>query len=445
MTTTAHLRIGDLFVKPIGRPINGVIKAGQQDDTNVRDELEEYVVTRELDGQFRKFFEHYADSLDRPTDKVGVWISGFFGSGKSHFLKILSYLLANRDAGGKRALAYFDTGKLPDPMVQAMVEKAARAAEHTDVILFNIDAKADSSSKSNKEAVAKVMHKAFNEHLGYLASSPEMAALERMLDKRGKYGAFKAAFERAVGRSWTEERDGWAFLQTEITGALSEAAGLSAEEGQRWLESLGVQRDPSAEEFALEVRDYLDRRGKQHRVLFMVDEVGQYVGDNSSLMLNLQSVAEELGVQAPGRAWILVTSQEDMGRVLEGKGNSNDFSKIQGRFNTRISLSSANTDEVIRLRLLNKTGDGTQALRALYDESLKHAADLKISLDLDDGVAYNYWLMGAAGQEYLTGRAIKGLQDLVYTGTDLKLVDLERKSQWKRDLLAGERPHASQS
>lgn len=71
-----------------------------------------------------------------------------------------------------------------------------------------------------------------------------------------------------------------------------------------------------------------------------------------------------------------------------------------------------------------------------YDESLKHAADLKISLDLDDGVAFNYWLMSAAGQEYLTGRTLKGLQDLVYAGTDLKMADLEKKSQWKRDLLA---------
>ena len=116
-------------------------------------------------------------------------------------------------------------------------------------------------------------------------------------------------------------RDGWAFHQTEITGALSRGGRAErSEEAQRWLESLGVQRDLSAEEFAREVREYLDRRGQQHRVLFMVDEVGQYVGDNSSLMLNLQSVAEELGTQAPGRAWILVTSQEDMDRVLDGHG-----------------------------------------------------------------------------------------------------------------------------
>ncbi|WP_216328012.1 BREX system P-loop protein BrxC [Deinococcus aestuarii] len=369
MTSIPHLPIGELFFRRIDRGINGVIKAGQQDDSNVVQELDEYVVTRELDGQFRRFFEHYADSLEKPTDKVGVWISGFFGSGKSHFLKILSYLLANREVRGHRAVTFFDEEKLPDPLVRAMVERAARAADHTDVILFNIDAKADASSKTTKEAVAKVMHKAFDEHLGYLASSPEMAALERMLDKRGKYADFKAAFEAAAGAPWTEVRDGWAFHQEEILRALHEAAGLTEEEGQRWLESLGVQRDPSAEEFAREVRDYLHRRGKAHRVLFMVDEVGQYVGDNSSLMLNLQSVAEELGTQAPGRAWILVTSQEDIDRVLDGKGKGNDFSKIQGRFNTRISLSSANTDEVIRRRLLGKTEDGERALRALYDSA----------------------------------------------------------------------------
>ncbi|MPY67735.1 BREX system P-loop protein BrxC [Deinococcus sp. SDU3-2] len=368
-TDTAHLRIADLFDRPIGRDINGVIKAGQQDDRNVEQELDEYVVTRELDGQFRRFFEHYADSLEQPTDRVGVWISGFFGSGKSHFLKILSYLLANREVLGRRALSFFDESKLPDAVLRAWVDKAARAAEHTDVILFNIDAKADASSKANKEAVARVMQKAFDEHLGYLASSPEMAALERMLDKRGKYGEFKVAFEKAVGRPWTQVRDGWAFHQSDITQALSQAAGLTEEEGQRWLESLSVQRDPSAEEFAREVRDYLDRRGKRHRVLFLVDEVGQYVGESSSLLLNLQSVAEELGTKAPGRAWILVTSQEDIAKVLHGRVHTQGFDKIQARFSTRISLSSANTDEVIRLRLLKKTSDGERALEALYDTS----------------------------------------------------------------------------
>lgn len=366
------MKINDLFVRDINRPVPPVIMAGQQDEHNVLRELDEYVVTRELDREFRRVFGHYAASLEQPTERIGVWISGFFGSGKSHFLKILSYLLSNREVQGKKAISFFDEAKLPDELLRATLERAGRAAPDADVILFNIDAKADSGSKTNKEAVARVMLKALDDHLGYLGSSPELAAFERLLDKRGKYGAFKAAFEQEAGQPWTELRDGWELEQHHIFAALKSAAGMEENEAERLLDSIRNKTDVSAEEFAREVKEYLDRKGPQHRVLFLVDEVGQYVGDNSSLMLNLQSVTEELGSQAPGRAWILVTSQEDIDSVLSGKGKSNDFSKIQGRFSTQVKLSSANTDEVIRLRLLQKTSQGEQALRALHDRVQAH-------------------------------------------------------------------------
>lgn len=390
------MKINDLFTRNINRPVPPVIMAGQQDEQNVLRELDEYVVTRELDREFRRVFEHYSNSLERPTERIGVWISGFFGSGKSHFLKILSYLLSNREVQGKGALSFFDESKLPDAMLRATLAKAGRAASDADVILFNIDAKADSGSKTNKEAVARVMLKALDDHLGYLGSSPELASFERLLDKRGKYEAFKAAFEQEAGQPWTALRDGWELEQHHIFAALKAAAGMDEAEAERLLDSIRNKSDVSAEEFAREVKDYLDRKGPQHRILFLVDEVGQYVGDNSSLMLNLQSVTEELGSKAPGRAWILVTSQEDIDSVLSGKSRSNDFSKIQGRFSTQVKLSSANTDEVIRLRLLQKTGDGETALRALYDRvqahlknqlSFKQDVSLPGYRDADDFVA----------------------------------------------------------
>ena len=108
--------IRDLFSKDINRSINGVIKVSQSDEESIQQELSEYVVTRELQRHFAYFFENYETALDIPTDKIGVWISGFFGSGKSHFLKMLSYLLANKVVGGRAAIDYFD-GKLEDEMV----------------------------------------------------------------------------------------------------------------------------------------------------------------------------------------------------------------------------------------------------------------------------------------------------------------------------------------
>ena len=101
------MKLSDMFLKSIDRPINGVIKVMQTDDENRQQELEEYVITRELRKHFSSFYDHYEQGIDGSTDKMGVWISGFFGSGKSHFLKILSYLLANEVVGGKRAIDYF--------------------------------------------------------------------------------------------------------------------------------------------------------------------------------------------------------------------------------------------------------------------------------------------------------------------------------------------------
>ena len=112
--------IKSMFENKIDRDIKGVIKVGQGDDESVKQELEEYVVTRELQRHFAEFFSSYKKGILGDTDKMGVWISGFFGSGKSHFLKILSYLLENRMVNGKTAIEYFiEDNKIKDEMVLA--------------------------------------------------------------------------------------------------------------------------------------------------------------------------------------------------------------------------------------------------------------------------------------------------------------------------------------
>src|SRR5699024_4275923 len=127
----------------INRDIKGVIKIGQDDDKNIKQELEEYVVTEELSKHFSAFFAAYRKGLTTPTDKIGVWISGFFGSGKSHFLKILSYLIENREIDGKFAIDYFKE-KVNDPTVLKNLE--AIGSTPSDVILFDIDSKSESDS-----------------------------------------------------------------------------------------------------------------------------------------------------------------------------------------------------------------------------------------------------------------------------------------------------------
>ncbi len=369
--------IKDLFVKPIDRPINGVIKADQADTASVWQELEEYVVTRELDTHFRTFFGAFLDALDRSGDPrilglVGVWISGFFGSGKSHFLKILSYLLENREITWngltRRAIDFFD-GKIQDAMLAGDIKRLVGI--QADVILFNIDSKADSGS--GRDAILRVFLKVFNQKLGYSGDHPHVANLERRLDEQGRLDTFKDAFQAAAGVAWEQERDAYSFYADELVQALAAALGKSPEAAQAWLDKSedDFKSLLTVEHFARWVKAYLDRRGPDHRIIFLVDEIGQFIGQDTHLMLNLQTIVENLGTVCGGRAWVVVTSQEDIDAVLGEVRSSraNDFSKIQGRFKTRLSLSSGNVDEVIQKRLLNKTAAARPELMRVYGES----------------------------------------------------------------------------
>lgn len=360
----------DMFVKPIDRDIKGVIKVGQGDDENIRQELEEYVVTRELQKHFAQFFTSYMKGIHGNTDKMGVWISGFFGSGKSHFLKILSYLLENKEVGGKRALDYFlEDNKITDPMVLADMKLVAGAAASTDVVLFNIDSKSDMSSKHSKDAIVSVFLKVFNEMQGYIGSMPYLADLERHLDEVGKYETFMNTYESISGSKWVETRHKFDFVQDDIVDALVEMNFMSEPAARNWCEKSTESYSISIEDFAKLVKEYIKRKGCNHRVVFLVDEVGQYIGDDSKLMLNLQTLTEDLGTACLGKAWVIVTSQQDIDAIAKDMGlRSNDFSKIQGRFDTRISMSSANVDEVIKKRILEKTETADQTLRVVYEQ-----------------------------------------------------------------------------
>ena len=381
-----YMQIKEMFAKPIDRDLQGVIIVGQDEIANVKQELEEYVVTRELQKHFADFFAAYKTGIIGNTSKTGVWISGFFGSGKSHFLKILSYLLENKEIAGKKAIDYFVgqqadgiSPKISDPIVLADMQLAAGTP--TDVVLFNIDSKSDSGSKQNKDAIVNVFLKVFNEMQGYCGAMPFLADLERRLNEEGKYEEFKQKFEENYGDAWIDSRQDFDFIQDEIVDTLVDMDFMSEAAARNWCEKAAEPYKISIEDFAKRVKSYIDRKGNNHHVAFLVDEVGQYIGEDSNLMLNLQTVREELGKECNGKAWVIVTSQQDIDSITKVKGN--DFSKIQGRFDTRISISSANVDEVIKKRILDKNDTAAQMLRLLYEQK---ATTIKNKIKFNDVV-----------------------------------------------------------
>ncbi|MCG2712035.1 MAG: BREX system P-loop protein BrxC [Candidatus Omnitrophica bacterium] len=366
------MKIKELFTKDIFRPINGVIKAEQQDPASIWQELDELVLTKELTGHLDKFFSVYSDTVDNASrsdasGKVGVWVSGFFGSGKSHFIKALHYLFSNTEAEKegvhKKAIQFFEE-KITDAMLSGTVKRIA--GKDTDAILFNIDRKAGQSK--GRDAILAVFLKVLNDLQGYCPDHPHIAHMERYLDDKGQFEEFKNKYSALTGEDWIDRRIDWQFNQDEIIRVLAQILGQSEEASRRWIDHAETDFSMTVENFSKWVKEYLDKQSSKHRIFFFVDEIGQFVGSDGHLMLNLQTIVENLGVTCEGRAWVVVTSQEDIDKVLGSLSNArtNDFSKIQGRFKTRLSLSSSNTDEVIQKRLLAKKENCHKELTGMY-------------------------------------------------------------------------------
>lgn len=369
------MKIQSMFQKDIDRDINGVVKVSQNDEQSLKQELSEYIITKELHRHFATFFDHYVKAIDNPTDKVGVWISGFFGSGKSHFLKMLSYLLSNKEVDGQYAFDYF-ADKFDDPMMYATVQKCVRIP--TESILFNIDI--EGPINKDKTAVLRVFAKVIYNHCGFYGEDLKVAKLERFIDKQGKTDAFRTAFKEVNGDEWVNARDSAAFFEDDVVQALQSVLGMSETAARNWFNG-EENADMSIKQLVSEIKEYVDGKDGDFRLLFCVDEVGQYIGDDGDLMMNLQSLVEEIGDKCRGKVWIMVTSQEAIDSVVKITGN--DFSKIQGRFNTRLSLSSSSVDEVIKKRVLAKTEDADHLLQMEYE---KEASGLKSLFAFDNPI-----------------------------------------------------------
>ena len=355
------MRIQEMFYDDIDRKINGVVKVDQDAADVLKQEVKEYVITRDIRKHMITFFNNYAESFREPMADVGVWISGFFGSGKSHFLKMLSYLLENKEVDGKKVEDYFRE-KFDDEATFMQIASAIRG--ETDTILFNIDI--EGSINKDKTAVLRVFAKLFYNYLGFYGENLKCAKMEQFIDKKGKTEEFRRVFEEKNGSPWVESRDAFAFFEDDVVDTLVEVLGMSETAARNWFDGTETV-ETSIAQLVSEMKEYVDAKPKNFRLLFMIDEVGQYVGDSIDLLMNLQSLVEKIGSECNGKIWVVCTGQEAIDEII--KTRQDQFSRIQARFKTRLSLTSSSADEVIQKRILRKKDEVTPQLEQVYNEN----------------------------------------------------------------------------
>jgi hypothetical protein len=353
------MKIAELFRRPVGRMMEEVIKVDLADEEIVAMEIDEYVATDHIRGQMSEVLHDFQETINSPSERTNVWVSGFFGSGKSSFAKVLGYLIENPFLAGRSAVDRFKE-RVDAPTIEALLNTAHAQAPTLTVFL---DLSTGRNVAKEGESIVLPIYRALLERLGY-SRNLLLAELEFDLEGDSDLAAFEEAFAQVSkgGRQWIERRDvGLA------KGEASHAMHLLRPDKYTTADSWAKQQEPmevSANWFAQRALQLLDRRGGDHRrLMFVVDEVGQYVARSVSRMLDLQGLAEALQKRR-GSLWLVVTSQERLEDVLDSlEGKQVELARVQDRFPIRVDLLPSDIEEVTSRRVLDKTAAGQDALR----------------------------------------------------------------------------------
>ncbi|MFI3256554.1 MAG: BREX system P-loop protein BrxC, partial [Psittacicella sp.] len=380
------LKFQDLFLtsEVFTDSINEVIKTGDVTDFESLKELRDYVITPSILKTFNQFFSNYYDKAT--GDNIGVWISGAFGSGKSHFLHILSYLSENKTInynGQVYQTADIFLQKLSENLqeieadlkekendknlielqkdnltLREYIQKLKNAKTHS--ILFNIQSQ---SETIEEKSILKPLLSMFNNFLGYYRDSIYLANFERSLDGNGLFDEFKKIYEIQNNKTWEVDRGSYLSVYSNIINAYSYVSNISEEEAKTNFDNL-IKRDYfslKSINFAELIKEYTDKTG--YKLCFFIDEISQFIGSNEKLLLELQTIVEDLGSICKGNAWLVVSAQAELGELVNAKDG---FSKILGRFRTQLSLTSSNMPIIIRKRILEKTPEAKMQLQTFY-------------------------------------------------------------------------------
>jgi hypothetical protein len=369
------MKIGEIFKSDISRDINPVIKVADRSEEQLREELDSYVVTEVIERYLEDFLNHYAETRLKETDHIGAWLYGFVGAGKSHLAKIVGLLLANPKVAGQNAIDRFipriQTCKRSKEIERLLFE--IRNNMVTEVIPFHINSEANQAAEDN---ICKIFYRVFFRHLGF-SEDIRIAFIEQALVRSGKYEVFKSNVNRKTGEEWETLRrpDYWDLYRQEIFSALTEtlpSSYSSTEDAQKAFE--GKQLLVTFHNFAERVEEYvteLDKKnkGKTHRVLFIVDELGAFIADSGRKLHDVGTLTEDFAKVGKGHIWIFATGHDSLKDLVDNAREFQvDFKWLEGRFKKQYTLTAENIEVVLEERLFKKSAKGETELKILYQQ-----------------------------------------------------------------------------
>ena len=369
--------------RDINRTIEKVITYQASQEERLRLEISEYVVTDRIDEQLESLLKKMLAAMDAGGGhEVGVWVSGFYGSGKSSLTKYLGFAFDGH---------YTIDGQPFIKHLQARIRRAvtkallATVAARFPAAVVMLDLASEQIAGATLAEVSTVLYYKVLQYAGY-SRNLKVAAFERKLKVDGRYPEFEALFQSETGATWAQYQNDELVADGVLPGLAhrlyptlfrTDHAFTTASSDVIYLMNDRVK------EMIEIVRDY---SGKDN-IIFVIDEIGQYIGGNQGKILDLQGLAENLKHIGAGKVWVMATAQqtltEDDPRIAI---NSPQLFKLKDRFPISVELESSDIREICYRRLLGKAPTGKQQLEELFD---RHGAQLHHNTQLADAKAYD--------------------------------------------------------
>lgn len=378
------MKVQDVFATDVTRDIPPVIYFHEQKPESLQAEVSEYIITggfgaddhRRQDGiheQFVRLLTALKKELQKPggPELPACWISGFYGSGKSSFAKLLGLSLDRKTLPNGKPLADALLDRNDSPLQAEFRTAWQDLTQGIDslAVVFDIG-----SASRDDEQIHSAVKRMLASRLGYCHSSA-VADYELSLEVDGHWDAFLKAAQETLGRPWSEaslER----LADDHFSAVMHKLQPDRYADPLSWLDTCTGSKSnkgTSVEDTVADVQQMLARRADGKTVFLVVDEVSQYIHQNDNRMLKLQSFVAALGERLKGKVWLLATGQQKLEEDLEGS----NLTKLKGRFppQLRVHLSPTNIRDVVHKRLLKKHPRQEEALRALYQQ---HQATLRL-------------------------------------------------------------------
>src|ERR1700730_3981084 len=366
--------IGDLLTRDLSHKIEEIIQVDQADEQSVYAEIKEYVATDSIRAQYHELLKAIAEAPSDPHESVGVWVSGFFGSGKSSFAKNLGYALENRTVLDSKFADLFKQ-QLGDTSTSDLLD-LINAQTPTGVILFEVGKEADARKVTQR--ITELMYTVLLRELGY-SEDFDIAELEIEIEAEGKLPEFIATCKTLLNKDWETVRSG-AQKMSRASAILHQLDPDTYTSADSWSHAQR-NRDASINVGKVVKRTFelLGRRRKGKALVFIIDEVGQHVARSGDKIEDLRATIEEFGkvgknllkerkIIAP--CWIAVTSQEKLDEVVAAIDSKRvELAKLQDRFSYRVDLAPSDIREVATKRVLAKKPEAEKPLKKLFSEN----------------------------------------------------------------------------